>query len=128
MNDNKIILLKLYNGDMLIGKKKVPDSSDTTNPQVWGRIILGEPRQIMIIPIMTGEVKIAITKICHPFSVKRLEDEIFINSTQVMFTLDENEIEKELLDGYKSEISGIKIASPSETAALNNPNGEFILQ
>lgn len=127
MNDSNIILVKLYNGDMIIGTKKVPEKNETQNQQVWGRIILKDPRQIMVIPTMTGDIKIAITKVCHPFSVKRLEEELFINSTQVLFTLEEDEIEKELLDGYKSEVSGIKIATASETAALNNKGGDFIL-
>lgn len=127
MNDNSIILVKLYNGDMIIGTKKVPETSEIPKPQVWGRIILKDPRQIMVIPTMTGDVRLAITKICHPFNVKRLEEEIFINSSQVFFTLDEDEIEKELINGYKSEVSGIKIASASETAAVNNKGGDFIL-
>ena len=128
MNENNTILIKLYNGDMLIGKKTNPKLEETTNPQVWGRIILKDPRQIMIIPTMSGDIQMAITKVCHPFKVKRLEEEIFVNSTQVMYTLEENEIDKELLNGYMSEISGIKIATASETAMLNNKDGDFTIQ
>ena len=39
---------------------------------------------------------------------------------QVMFVLEEGEIDTELVNGYKSEISGIKIASAAETASINS--------
>ena len=35
-----------------------------------------------------------------------------------MFKLDQPEIDKELVNGYKSEISGIKIASAADTMAV----------
>ena len=48
-----------------------------------------------------------------------------------MFSLSQDEIDKELVNGYKSEISGIKIASTADTMAIaankQQGGGEFIL-
>ena len=130
--DNKkkeIVMLRLYNGDMIIGKR------------VWNELlscsfnfdyILDDPRAIAIMPTMSGNVKIAMGSVCEPFRVERLKKRITINAAQVMFALDEDEIDKELVNGYKSEISGIKIATAADTAAINSAKGnaapgEFIL-
>ena len=38
------------------------------------------------------------------------------------------EIEKELVDGYKSDVTGIKIATAAETSSVaGKGNGEFII-
>ena len=120
MND-KIVLLRLYNGDLIIGKTSSAEDSE--------KIDLVEPRAIAIVPTMTGSVRVAIGSICEPFKVKRLKEKFSVLRSQVMFELAEDEIDNELVNGYKSEITGIKIASASETASLNaNPRpGEFIL-
>ena len=128
-NSSEIVMLRLYNGDMIIGKR------------VWNEplscnfnldYILENPRAIAIMPTMSGGVKIAIGSVCEPFRVERLKKQISINSAQVMFALSEDEIDKELVNGYKSEISGIKIATVADTAAINSTKGvstpgEFIL-
>ena len=128
-NSSEIVMLRLYNGDMIIGKR------------VWNEplscnfnldYILENPRAIAIMPTMSGGVKIAIGSVCEPFRVERLKKRISINSAQVMFALNEDEIDKELVNGYKSEISGIKIATTADTAAINSTKGntvpgEFIL-
>jgi len=131
-DDNKkkeIVMLRLYNGDMIIGER------------VWNEplscnfnldYILENPRAIAIMPTMSGSVKIAMGSVCEPFRVERLKKQISINSAQVMFALSEDEIDKELVNGYKSEISGIKIATAADTAAINSTKGaatpgEFIL-
>ena len=128
-NSSEIVMLRLYNGDMIIGKR------------VWNEplscnfnldYILENPRAIAIMPTMSGGVKIAIGSVCEPFRVERLKKQISINPAQVMFALSEDEIDKELVNGYKSEISGIKIATAADTAAINSTKGntvpgEFIL-
>lgn len=123
--EENIVLLKLYNGEMLIGKTSLSIGDDNIN------YILSDPRSVGIIPTMTGSVQIAITSICAPFKVKRLKEEIKIASSQVMFCLTEDEIDNELINGYKSEISGIKIASSADMASLNsstnNSSNEFII-
>ena len=90
-----------------------------------------DPRSIVMVPTMRGDIHIAMKPVCAPFAVKRLEQEIRLRSDQVMFSLSQGEIDKELVNGYKSEISGIKIASVSDTMAINSSNGkgggEFVL-
>lgn len=85
-----------------------------------------------MVPTMRGDIHIAMKPVCSPFAVKRLEKEIRLRSDQVMFSLSQDEIDKELVNGYKSEISGIKIASVADTLAVaaNQPQGggEFVLE
>lgn len=111
-----IILLKLFNGEMIIGEE-VNDITLSCNVKTG--YSLNNPREVGIMPTMTGSVQMALTSVCAPFKVKRLKDFIHIPYSQVMFALNENEIDNELIQGYKSEISGIKIATQSDLNSLN---------
>ena len=71
-----------------------------------------------MVPTMRGDIHIAMKPVCAPFAVKRLEKSLMVPFWQVMFKLDQSEIDKELVNGYKSEISGIKIASTADTMAI----------
>jgi hypothetical protein len=126
----EIVLIRLYNGDLIIGEKvqlrPLSCSFDT-------EYVLDNPRAIAVVPTMTGSVKIAMGTVCEPFRVERLKKRLVISNSQVMFALSEDEIDNELVNGYKSEISGIKIASAADTAAItsaraqNSATGDFIL-
>lgn len=132
MEDNnkteEIVLVRLYNGDMIIGNKIYGEPLSCNFNLDYK---LENPRAIAVVPRMSGGVKIAMGSVCEPFRVERLKKMIYINSAQVMFVLSEDEIDKELVNGYKSEISGIKIASAAETVSItagnSNAPGEFIL-
>lgn len=84
-----------------------------------------------MVPTMRGDVHVMMKPVCAPFSVERLKKNFTVPFSQVMFVLAPDEIDKELVNGYKSEISGIKIASVSDTMAINSSNGkgggEFVL-
>ena len=56
----------------------------------------------MMVPTMRGDVNIVIKPVCSPFAVKRLEKSLTIQRSQVMFKLDQSEIDNELVNGYKS--------------------------
>ena len=133
MDNNKkkeIVMLRLYNGDMIIGERVWNDEPLSCNFNL--DYTLENPRAIAVVPTMSGSVKIAMGSVCEPFRVERLRKRITINAAQVMFALNEDEIDKELVNGYKSEISGIKIATAADTVAINSTKGnaapgEFIL-
>ena len=119
---SETVLVKLFAGDMILGELEVP--------AVGSEVTLKNPRMIAIAPTMTGQVRIALGSVCEPFKVKRLKESITIPKSQIMFQLGEDEIDNELLNGYKSEISGIKIASAAETASINGSGrkpGDFVL-
>ena len=122
-NNTRIALLKLYNGDMLIGK--VP------NDMLEGSdYALADPRAIVIAPSMSGGIRVMIASVCEPFKVKRLKERLVVKADQVMFVLDESEVDSDLINGYKSEVSGIQIATASDAAKLNAKapkGGDFIL-
>ncbi len=124
-NQEEIILVKLYGGDIIIGKK----SNEQTSSFIQNEVVLIDPRAIVIAPTMTGDVRVAIASVSEPFKVKRLKEKLVVPKVQIMFELAEDEIDKELVNGYKSEISGIRIASAAEAASLNSKNeaGEFTL-
>lgn len=129
-NSGKIVMLRLYNGDMIIGERVWNNEPLSCNFNL--DYVLANPRAIAVVPTMSGSVKIAMGSVCEPFRVERLRKRITINAAQVMFALNEDEIDKELVNGYKSEISGIKIATAADTATINSAKGnavpgEFIL-
>lgn len=110
--------------------KEVPqtDLSSTT----YSGYRLEDPRAVIMVPTMSGDLHVAMKPVCAPFAVERLKKGLSVPYAQVMFKLDQDEVDKELVNGYKSEITGIKIASAADTAALTSPNkqqtgGEFII-
>lgn len=129
MENENVIVLRLYSGEMLIGKERA--SADLSSVVQLG-YDLEDPRTIVMVPTMRGDIHIAMKPVCAPFAVKRLEKSLMVPFGQVMFKLDQPEIDKELVNGYKSEISGIKIASTADTMAIasnqQQGGGEFILQ
>ena len=108
----KIELVKLYNGDFIMGE--VDDIGDSLQQQ----LSIDNPRQVLMMPSMSGSMSIALKPVCFPFNCKRLKDKLNLEKSQVMFTLHEDEIDDELVNGYKSEVSGIKIASAAETVSI----------
>ena len=73
-----------------------------------------------MMPTMAGTMSIALKPVCFPFACSRLKEKLSIEKSQVMYELSDaaGEIDKELVDGYKAEVSGIKIASAAETASI----------
>lgn len=128
MGTENIVVLRLYSGEMIIGKLNL-FSDELSDMQYYE---LEDPRSIMMVPTMRGGVHIVIKPVCSPFAVKRLEKSLTVPCDQVMFKLDQSEIDKELVNGYKSEISGIKIASATDTMAISankqQGSGEFVLE
>ena len=121
MEDGKIVLLRLFGNEMILGKKRDDDGS--------GKVVLDEPRLLVLAPTMSGNIRAVITSVCELFKVKRLEEMIEIPKSQVMYELTAEEIGDDIVSGYKSEISGIKIASAAETASINasKPDEPFII-
>ena len=112
--NERTVLLKLYSGEMIMGKK-ISTNEDT---MMSFTETLHDPREVMIAPTVTGSVRVVLGSVCEPFNVKRLKESVAIQKSQILFELSEDEIESELLAGYKSEISGIKLASPADVSAV----------
>ena len=117
MENNNVIVLRLYSGEMIIGVETHQDENAASKTTLTG-YELKNPRAIVMVPSMRGDIHIAMKPVCSPFAVKRLEKDLVVPFGQVMFKLDQSEIDKELVNGYKSEISGIKIASAADTMAI----------
>ena len=111
MENEKVVMLKLYNGDFMIGTID-SESKDDSN------IYLNDPRDFAIMPTMAGGIQVALRPICSPFKSNRLKKACEVRKDQILFILNEDEIDNEVVNGYKSEISGIKIASAAETASI----------
>ena len=130
MENENVTVLRLYSGEMIIGVED-PLEGNSAKP-IFTEYRLKDPRTIVMVPTMRGDIHIAMKPVCAPFAVKRLEKEIAVPLGQVMFKLDQSEIDKELVNGYKSEISGIKIASAADAMAISankqQGGGEFVLQ
>lgn len=113
MGKEKIVMLKLYSGDMLLGKKE--EECEKPGASV---VALKDPRIVALASTMSGSVRVALGPVCGPFDVKRLRDALDVQKSQIMFELSEDEIEGELLNGYRSDVSGIKIATAADAAAI----------
>lgn len=110
MDNSNIVLIKLYCGDYIIGEVSQTDVEP-------GCTILKNPRIFVMMPTMTGEVRAGFQPVCL-FSEKSKKS-VSIRNEQIMVTVGSDELEKELINGYNSQVTGIKIATASETAALN---------
>ena len=118
MDNSNIVLIKLYCGDYIIG-----EVSDTEVEP--GFTILKNPRMFVMVPTMSGDVRAGFQPVCL-FS-EDVKNHISIRNEQIMATVKSDEIGKELINGYNSHITGIKIATASETAALNGGGGDLII-
>ena len=121
--NGKISLIRLYAGDMILGDVSTNEAH---------QLVVANPRQFRIGPSMSGHLAVSLAPICAPFKSDKISKEIVIDPKQIFFTLGEDEIDSEIVNGYKSEISGIKIATAADTAAINSTKGtatpgEFIL-
>lgn len=116
MNDKNIVLLKLYSGTEIMGKRVHPEGENFVEAMNY---TLDDPRLMAVVPTMRGEVKVMLASVCEPFKSERLSKRLVVNATQVLFCLEEDELDAELVNGYKSEVVGIKIASASESMAIN---------
>lgn len=106
----KIALVKLYNGDFIMGEC-TENTTDT-------HLCMQNPRQLMMMPTMAGTMSMALKPICFPFRCERLKGEVRLESNQILFTMWEDEIDNDIINGYKSEVSGITIASAAEAASI----------
>lgn len=115
--NTEIELLKLYNGEYIIGKFDSMSENDD-------RIGLGDPRLILFVPTRTGEMAAIVKPICFPFTSNRLKEFIEIYKNQIEYRLFDKlgEIEKDIIDGYNSEVAGIEIASTADMNAMTSKN------
>ena len=104
-----IVLLRMYNGDYIMGEL----DAESVSP---GKTNLLNPRMFMMMPTMTGEVRAGFQAVCA-FSEKARKS-ILIDNAQIMVVVGEDELPKEMINGYNSQVTGIKIATPGEAAAI----------
>ena len=121
--DKSIVLHKLFNGAFIIGEQANALPEDANGQTAFE---LDNPRQIIMATSPSGNVRIICTEVTVPFDVPRLKKHLSVPKEQVMFSLDESEIDKELLNGYMSDISGIQMPSSAQTAAVAGKGGIII--
>lgn len=116
---NKIVMLRLYGGEMVMGEVN-PVQGDP------GKVSLLNPRVFAVMPSFGGQVHAGF----RPVSMfdKDLDKEVAVSSAQVWFETPSEKIPKEIVDRYFSEVSGINIASGADIAAVSGAKpGEFKL-
>jgi len=98
----KVVCLKLTSGEFVIGyKSEKQEFSD--------KITLNNLRSIFIQPTPTG-LSMGIGPFIIPMAIKTPEEISFPNSA-IICSIEEDNISKQMVDGYKSEVSGIVTAS-----------------
>ena len=115
--NTEIELLKLYNSEYIVGKFE-------TQLEKEDKIVLKDPRIIFFVPTRTGDMVAMVKPVCYPFASNRLKESIEIYKSQIEYRLFDKlgEIDKDIIDGYNSEVAGIEIASAAALNALpKNP-------
>lgn len=100
MENNGISLARLYSGAHVVGKRKEGPDGD--------RIVLENPREIAVVPSPAG-MGIAFQPVC--LFGEKCRKEISLRADQVMVEVGEDELPKEIVNGYLSDVSGIAVAS-----------------
>jgi len=106
MENEKVKLIRTISGEYLLGLSSQASSID-------GKIKLKSVRKLSMAMTISGEASVALVPLC-PFSIKK-QDDLEIKDDFVLFQLNEDELQKELVTSYRSEISGISLVSSGPT-------------
>ena len=98
----KVRLVRTICGEYLLGLVAANSPSD-------GKTRLKSVRKLSMAMTMDGGVSVGLVPIC-PFTTKKFED-VELSDATVMFSVDEDDMQKELVTSYRSEISGISLVS-----------------
>lgn len=112
---DKITLIKLVSGEFIIGSISIDDKTSEN-------IELSDPRTIQFMASPMGQVDIRFMPICM-FTAKEPKSMI-VQRKHIVFQYDEDNIQPDLVKGYRSHISGIQVANTSDLDSLKN--GELI--
>ncbi len=100
----KVVCLKLVSGEFVIGYK-------SEKQEFTDKITLNNLRSIFIQPTPTG-LSMGIGPFIIPMAIKTPEEISFPNSG-IICEIEEDNISKQMVDGYKSEVSGIVTSANS---------------
>ena len=116
----KINIYKLYSGGVIIGEL------DSENENEY---VLSNPRNIAPQMTMQGYVLAMSELIPHKIITSKKIDTVNLLKSQVMIVVDETDVIKEIIDEYRSDISGIDIVSGVNTDLLKTdpPKGGDII-
>lgn len=109
MND-KIVMIRTISGEFIIGSiNNVEIVGETTNDDV---IKLKNSRIFNI--QMTGKGAAIAFIPPFPFSTAKIMDEIEVHKSAIIMTIEEKDIDLEIVNGYKSNISGIDLSASNK--------------
>jgi hypothetical protein len=120
MNLKNVVVARLFSGEHLVGEA---DGSGGT-----GKVSLLNPKEVAIVPQPGGMVGIAFRNVC--LFGKSCRERISLPESQVMVVVPNEELPKELVDEYGSEVTGIKTASPADVPDLTGggaKTGSFVI-
>lgn len=99
---NKLVMLRLYGGEYVMG-----ELDESGAPSILFTTLLN-PRIFTFSPAFNGGMRAAFLPVCV-FDEKKRES-TQIHTSQIWLTIPEENLPKEIVNGYRSEISGIKLA------------------
>lgn len=123
MENTEVIMLRLYNGDYIIGEYSNDTNNVDENVITDNDVIhLKNPREFVFMPSIGGSVSAGFRPLCL-FDTSSKE-RVAIRKDQIMITVKNVEVPKEIENGYRSNISGISIASPTDIPNIDGSNNE----
>jgi len=99
---NKINMYKMYTGGIVIGE--VVNENDDN-------VTLSNPRIVSPQMTMSGYALVLTDIVPYKVLTTRKIDEVTINKMQIMVTIQEDDIIKDIINEYRSDVSGIDIVS-----------------
>ncbi len=105
MNLKNVVVARLFSGEHLVGEV------DGEASEV-GKVSLLNPKEVAIVPQPGGMVGIAFRNVC--LFGRSCRERVSLPESQVMVVVPNDELPKELVDEYGSEVTGIKTASPAD--------------
>ena len=105
---NKLAMLRLYGGEYVMGEL----DESYSDSLIYMKLL--NPRIFMCSPTFDGSMRAGFAPLCI-FDEKKTA-ETLIHKSQVWLTIPEENLPNDIVNGYRSEISGIKIAkaAPSD--------------
>jgi Icc-related predicted phosphoesterase len=108
--NNKIVMIKTVGGEFIIGKL---DDIETVGEPINNDTIKLTDSRIFNIQMTNKGAAIAFIP-PFPFSTGKIISDIEIYKSSIILMVNENDIDLEIINGYKSNISGIDLSASNK--------------
>jgi hypothetical protein len=106
----EIVVARMLSGDFIIGIKTFGKKKDDT------KLRLEFPRLLDFEENDEGRLQVYSYLVCDPFDIRRLSEELTLQACQILFTINENELPRDVIVGYSQILERVGKIRESEKA------------